>query len=159
GGSRRRGTKPATARRTSRWRLGPSCADPSRAWQRHGAQRADWSLALQRMGRRQVWRRTVRRAGRPARISQLGRRSQACRRRRDAEKVSVLFADNGRETHPMKITCAEENGVVKVDVEGRAAHGEIDPMKEPVKAQLGDDVYQKKLIFNLGRTEYVDSAG
>jgi anti-anti-sigma factor len=59
----------------------------------------------------------------------------------------------------MKITCAEENGVVKVDVEGRAAHGEIDPMKEPVKAQLGEDVYQKKLIFNLGRTEYVDSAG
>ena len=59
----------------------------------------------------------------------------------------------------MKIKCAEENGVVTADVEGRVAHGEIDPMKEPIKAQMGEDVYRKKLLINLSRTEYMDSAG
>jgi anti-anti-sigma factor len=59
----------------------------------------------------------------------------------------------------MKLDCIEDNGIVTVTVEGRIVHGEIDTADDPIKARLGPDVYRKKLLINLARTEFVDSAG
>jgi anti-anti-sigma factor len=59
----------------------------------------------------------------------------------------------------MKLDCVEENGIVTANVEGRLVHGEIDTSNDPIKGCLGPDVYRKKLLINLARTEFVDSAG
>jgi anti-anti-sigma factor len=59
----------------------------------------------------------------------------------------------------MKLTCVEENGIVAAEIEGRIVFGEVDPNQEPIKAHLGGDVYQKKLLLGLSQADYIDSAG
>jgi len=59
----------------------------------------------------------------------------------------------------MKLDCSERDGIVNVNVEGRVVHGEVDLSDDPLKARLGADVYKKKVLINLERTDFVDSAG
>lgn len=59
----------------------------------------------------------------------------------------------------MKLDCSEEGGIVNVNVEGRIVHGEVDMTDDPLKARLGPDVYKNKILINLEKTEFVDSAG
>ncbi len=59
----------------------------------------------------------------------------------------------------MKVDCTEQDGFVNVNVEGRIVHGEVDMSDDPLKARLGADVYKKKLLVNLEKTDFVDSAG
>jgi anti-anti-sigma factor len=59
----------------------------------------------------------------------------------------------------MKLDCTENGGIVNVNVEGRIVHGEVDMTDDPLKAGLGPEVYKKKLLINLEKTDFVDSAG
>jgi anti-anti-sigma factor len=66
----------------------------------------------------------------------------------------------GKQTEDdMRLDWTEEGGIVNVNVEGRIVHGEIDMADDPLKARLGPDVYKKKVLINLEKTEFVDSAG
>jgi len=52
-----------------------------------------------------------------------------------------------------------DDGVIRIQCEGNVSQQNIQPGSDPLEVLLGSDCYDRTVLLNLERTEYIDSSG